>query len=391
MPTPSTPGSSTATVTRVEWAQLTGRRPRHAGRNARLDDHGETVRPGIARLTTSDGAQGFGFCRAPQAAAQTILGQPLAALFNTTPGDSAGATTLGQPFDFPLWDLLAKRAEKPVYALAAKLNGQPAAPATLQVPCYDTSLYIDDLHLPDDAAAAELIAAEARQGWARDHRAFKLKIGRGSRHMDLEAGTRRDITVIQAVRAAVGPDAPLMLDANNGYNLNLTKRVLAETRACGIFWMEEAFHEDRVLYDDLHAWLQAEGLDVLIADGEGDASPQLLAWAEAGAVDVVQYDIFSYGFSPWLRLGRLLDAWNVRSAPHHYGAHYGNFAAPHLAAAIRGFTFAEWDEATTPGLDTSAYQVVEGQVHVPNRPGFGIELDADVFQAARDAGGYDVS
>ena len=57
--------------------------------------------------------------------------------------------------------------------------------------------------------------------------------------------------MIRAVRAAVGEEAPLLLDANNGYNLNLTKRVLAETAECGIYWMEEAFHEDRVLYDDL--------------------------------------------------------------------------------------------------------------------------------------------
>ena len=28
-----------------------------------------------------------------------------------------------------------------------------------------------------------------------------------------------------------------MLDANNGYNLNLAKRVLEETADCAIFWM----------------------------------------------------------------------------------------------------------------------------------------------------------
>ena len=57
-------------------------------------------------------------------------------------------------------------------------------------------------------------------------------------------------------------------------NLNLTKRLLAETADCDIFWMEEAFHEDRMVYVDLKQWMQAEDITTLIADGEGDASPQ---------------------------------------------------------------------------------------------------------------------
>jgi L-rhamnonate dehydratase len=322
------------------------------------------------------------------AAAQTWIDQPLDALFDPRWGatPAALAPSLGG-IDFALWDLMAKRAGLPVYALAAQMVGKSVS-EPYEVPCYDTSLYIDDLHIADDAAAAALIAGEAREGWARGHRAFKIKIGRGARHMPLEVGTQRDIEVIHAVREAVGKDAPIMLDANNGYNLNLTKHVLAETAECKIFWMEEAFHEDRILYEDLQAWLSREGIPVLIADGEGQASPTLLEWAEAGVVNVVQYDIFSYGFTSWLALGQKLDQWGVRTAPHHYGAHYGNYAAPHLAGAISGFTFAEWDEVSTPGLDASGYSVHEGKVRVPSTPGFGLMLDEGMFQAAVEANGY---
>jgi L-alanine-DL-glutamate epimerase-like enolase superfamily enzyme len=206
--------------------------------------------------------------------------------------------------------------------------------------------------------------------------------------MPLEAGTARDIAVIQAVRAAVGPQSTLMIDANNGYNLNLAKRVLADTAACNLFWLEEAFHEDRILYQDLKAWLQAQGLPVLIADGEGQASPTLLEWAQEGVVNVIQYDIFSYGFTPWLHLGQQLDQWGVRSAPHHYGGFYGNYAACHLASAIRHFAFVEWDEATTPGIDTAGYKIRDGQVIVPATPGFGLHLDEEIFQRAVAADGW---
>jgi L-rhamnonate dehydratase len=182
-----------------------------------------------------------------------------------------------------------------------------------------------------------------------------------------------------------------MLDANNGYNLNLAKQVLVETADCGIFWLEEPFHEDPVLYRDLREWLKAQGLPVLIADGEGQASPSLLEWAREGIVDVIQYDIFGHGFSRWLETGRQLDEWGARSAPHHYGGHYGNYAACHLASAIRGFTYVEWDEATTPGLDASGYALHDGWVSVPDSPGFGLALDDQLFRRAVDAGGFALS
>jgi L-alanine-DL-glutamate epimerase-like enolase superfamily enzyme len=143
-----------------------------------------------------------------------------------------------------------------------------------------------------------------------------------------------------------------------------------------------------VLYQDLQGWLKEAGLGVLVADGEGQASPSLLEWAEAGLVNVVQYDIFSYGFTRWLALGQRLDGWGVRSAPHHYGGHYGNYAAPHLAGAIVGFAFAEWDEATTPGLTAPHHHIHEGRVQLPATPGFGVEVDEALFVAAVRECGY---
>jgi L-alanine-DL-glutamate epimerase-like enolase superfamily enzyme len=182
-----------------------------------------------------------------------------------------------------------------------------------------------------------------------------------------------------------------MLDANNGYNLNLARRVLDETADCGIFWLEEPFHEDPVLYRDLCEWLAERQLPVLIADGEGQASPSLLEWARDGLVNVIQYDIYSHGFTRWIETGRQLDAWAVRSAPHHYGGHIGNYTACHLAAAIDQFAFVEWDEATAPGLDASRYSLQDGRVLVPEAPGFGLALDEALFQRAVQAGGFRLS
>lgn len=366
-----------ARIVAVAWGILEGTRPRAAGCNARLGRHGTRISVPILQIVTEEGIAGFGWCRTTPEQAVSLLGMRFDALFDPTRGVVSG----WRAFDFPLWDLAGKQAARPVYALAADMCDTTTT-LPFSAPCYDTSLYFDDLHLADDGAAGELMASEARAGYAQGHRAFKLKVGRGARHMPVEAGTRRDIAIVQAVRAAVGADAQLMLDANNGYTLNLAKHVLEATADCGIFWLEEAFHEDDELYRDLRAWLTARELSILIADGEGQADPRLLDWAREGLVAVVQYDIFSHGFTNWLTLGRQLDGWNVRSAPHHYGGHYGNYAAGHLAGAIRGLSFVEWDDASVPGLDTSRYQVVAGRVVIPELPGFGIELDTELFQHA---------
>ena len=373
-----------ARIAEIESGTLVGRRPRLAGFNARKKgDHGWESKIPLARVTTSDGISGFGFSRLTRQQAQLLLDVELDELITVDNGVNQAAF----PLEYPLWDLLGQRVARPVYQLLADRAGKSVS-GPLRVPCYDTTLLIDDLHLPTDEEGAALIASEANFGFEYGHRAFKIKVGRGARHMPPLEGHRRDIAVIRAVRAAVGPDAAILIDANNGYTLNIAKYILSETADCNIFWLEEAFHEDDELYEDLHAWIEREGLSVLIADGEGAASPHLLDYAQRGIVDVIQYDIFSYGMTKWLETAPKLDAWNVRTAPHHYGAHLGNFVSGHLAAAIAGFAFVEWDELSTPGLDSSAYKVDDGHVHIPEAPGFGLKLDESLFQQAVAANGY---
>ena len=375
---------SSARIAAIESGTLVGRRPRLAGFNARKKgDHGWESKIPLARVTTSDGVSGFGFSRLTRQQAQLLLDRQLDELITIDSGVNQAAF----PLEYPLWDLLGQRGARPVYQLLADRAGKNVS-GPLRVPCYDTALLIDDLHLPTDEEGAALIASEARFGFEHGHRAFKIKVGRGARHMPPLEGHRRDIAVIRAVRAAVGSDAVILIDANNGYTLNIAKHILSETADCNVFWLEEAFHEDDELYEDLHSWIEREGLAVLIADGEGPASPHLLDYAQRGIVDVIQYDIFSYGMTKWLETAPKLDAWNVRTAPHHYGAHLGNFVSGHLAAAVAGFALVEWDELSTPGLDSSAYKVVDGQVHIPKVPGFGLNLDESLFQQAVAANGY---
>ena len=365
----------------IKWAQLYGKRPRKAGCNSRLGEHGIHVKPPIAAIFVENGAIGFGRANISKEQAQSLIGCHIEDIFDL----ENGVKRQFHWIEYPIWDLVGQLANRPIYSL---LDPNTDDADVFTVPCYDTSLYIDDLHLTDHKEAADLIASEAIAGRKYGHGNFKIKVGRGAMHMVLESGTARDIMVVNAVRNAVGPQAKVLLDANNGYNLNLTKQVLAETAEAHIHWIEEAFHEDPRLYENLKDWIQKEGLQTFIADGEGSASPNLLDWARDGLVDVIQYDIFGYGFIPWLKLGSQLDQWNVRSAPHHYGGYYGNFVSCHLAAGIQLFEFVEWDQASVFGIDDSAYKVIDGFVNVPKAAGFGLSLDQEIFNQQVKQNGF---
>ena len=373
-------------VERIDYAVLEGRRPRTAGANARLGVHGDRVRVPLVRVKVGE-YFGFGWSRAPRERLEHLVGKRMDDLF-----DGVSVLPDFRFAEFPLLDLLGRVMDKPVYELVGRdRDPKDEVADSFRVCCYDTSLYFDDLHLTSHQDAALLMGEEARQGYESGHRAFKVKVGRGARHMPLEEGMARDVAVVRGIREAVGSDCVIMVDANNGYNLNLAKWFLTQTRDVGIHWIEEAFHEDRELYSDLREWLRKEGIPTLIADGEGEASRSLVDWAIRGLIDVVQYDLRDYGFHNWIDLGVKFDEAGVKSAPHNYGGMYGNFASCHIASAIRQFQFVEWDEAVVPGIDTSAYRIVGGEVWVTRTPGFGLELDHEHFAKSVEETGFSIA
>lgn len=370
-------------IEKIEWGMLPGKRFRSAGKNARLGEHGDQVPLHLVKVTIA-GQSGFGWSRVSRERAMAFVGRSAQDLFTSQ------GMVLSEflNIEFALLDWLGKVYNKPVYSLFAQKPFQAGVP--IYVDAYDTSLYFDDLHLNDDNEAVEFMQNQARQGLDRGHKNFKIKVGRGGRHMPLDKGTERDIAVTKGIREIAGPKAKIMIDANNGYNLNITKQVLSALSEDNLYWIEEAFHEDNVLYADLRSWMDQQNMNVLIGDGEGIAAAPIVDWAKQGLIDVIQYDIRDYGFCNWIKLGEVLDKANVKSAPHNYGSSYGNYALGHLAQAIEGFQFVEWDEIDVTGLDASEYDIVDGKAKVPASPGFGLNLDGKYFEKMVKENGWTV-
>lgn len=82
-------------VEKIEWARLTGIRPRPAGCNARLGVHGCEIPIDIVRITIG-GLQGFGWSRITKESAERIIGLTVGDLF--TDGEELKKTTIQLSF-----------------------------------------------------------------------------------------------------------------------------------------------------------------------------------------------------------------------------------------------------------------------------------------------------
>jgi O-succinylbenzoate synthase len=133
--------------------------------------------------------------------------------------------------------LMAKAAvEMGMWALAAELDGVPLATRLGGTrPCVEAGISLGI------QASPAVLVEKARRALAAGYRKVKLKIAPGS-----------DVEYARAVRQALGPAAPLMVDANNAYTLEDADR-LAQLDDLDLMMIEQP-----LAWDDLvrHARLQ---------------------------------------------------------------------------------------------------------------------------------------
>ncbi|HZO91444.1 MAG TPA: enolase C-terminal domain-like protein [Chthonomonadaceae bacterium] len=351
-------------IARIQTRTIQNRYPREVGRNARLDVHGTGPASQIRILTTDQGAVGWGLSWGDEAAVAPLLGRRVAELF-----DPAVGVLLEEalPLDFALHDLAGVLLGQPVYQM---LGGQ----GPTHIPCYDGAIYIDDI-LPEAAPRGiEAVLANCRADYALGYRAFKLKIGRGHRWMEAEAGLRRDIEVTRRVREAF-PDCYLLVDANDGYTCDGVLRYLEAVADCRLFWVEEPFPENREDLERLRAFLAERSPQTLIADGESNVDLDLvISLAEAGLIDVLIMDIVGFGFTRWRQWMPRLARQGIRTSPHTWGEPLKTYSVGHLAAGLGNVLTIEGIPATSDDVDGSGYRLEQGLLRVPSEPGFGLRL-----------------
>jgi L-alanine-DL-glutamate epimerase-like enolase superfamily enzyme len=357
-------------ITRIVAFDLPLKRAKIAGKNSRLDVHGDRASDAMVRMFTNTGVEGLGACRIDEKTAQSLLGKNPLDFFNRDARRMAGPLGNGT---MPLWDLAGKLLKQPAYKL---LGGA----GTERVPVYDGSIYFADL-LPQYADRwEERFREELDQGRDRGHIAYKIKIGRGAKWMKREEGDARDIAVVETIRKHGGADVILGVDANNGYDLAGAKRFIDATAEANIAFAEEMFEERVEPCLEFKKHIAEKKLKTLLADGETQSKlDPFKPLVEANAVDVLQGDMKHFGFEGILDEADMAAPQKILVAPHNWGSLIGYYMQLHVGRAIKNFYRAEHDPLSTDLLLAEGYSIKAGEATVPDAIGFGLAIDEKKF------------
>lgn len=263
-----------------------------------------------------------------------------------------------------LWDLRGKKEGKRVCEL---LGG-----ASRPLPAYASSMRRDIT--PHDEIR-RMLALRDQFGF----NAFKFRVGAEYGH-DQDEWPGRTEEIISAMHNAMGESPTLMADANSCYSPQRAIEVGFMLADHGISHFEEPCP-----YWELAQTREVrEALPIDVTGGEQDCYMPL--WKhiiDSNTVDIVQPDIcYMGGLTRTLRVARMAEAARLPCTPHsanlsmvtlftmHLMCAIPN-AGNHLELSIEGPDYYPWQEGL---FVKSPYVVRDGQVRLPDEPGWGIEI-----------------
>ncbi|MDQ0120923.1 mandelate racemase/muconate lactonizing enzyme family protein [Pseudarthrobacter sp902506025] len=317
----------------------------------------------FAEITTELGHSGIGFSYSKRAGgpaqyahakevAEGLIGEDpndIARIYTkllwagASVGRSGVATQALAAVDIALYDLKAKRAGLPL----AKLLGSYRD----SVRTYNTSGGFLN-------ATLEEVKARATQSTEEGIGGIKIKVGLPD--------SKEDLRRVAGIRDHIGPDVPLMVDANQQWDRATALRMGRRLEEFDLIWIEEPLDA----YDfEGHAHL-AQVLDTPIATGEMLASvAEHKGLIAANGCDIIQPDAPRVGgITQFLRLAALADERGLGLAPH-----FAMEIHLHLAAAYPREPWVEHFDWLDP-LFNERLETKDGRMIVPDRPGLGVTL-----------------
>ena len=265
--------------------------------------------------------------------------------------------------EMALWDLVGKAAGQPVVNL---FGGRVR----------DEVEYFYYL----SRATPEVMAQDAAKGYADGFRVFYLKA--------CSSDPADDIERVEAVHAAIGPDAGIRVDANESWTSATAIRVLNDMARFGLELAEQPV-TGRNLTE--MGYLRSR-LDVpLLANEASWTRWHHLEIIKHGAADVVSVDNQMDGGLANLKSGAaMLEVAGLPVLKHSLGElGVATYAGAHLLASIPNALYASQAygsflaDDVVEGASPLPYR--NGRLTVPDGPGLGITLDAERVGKYADA------
>jgi L-alanine-DL-glutamate epimerase-like enolase superfamily enzyme len=274
--------------------------------------------------------------------------------------------------DLALWDLAGQVQGQPVHRMLG------AARDT--VPAYASTMVGDDLE--GGLNTPEAYATYALACKARGYPAFKLHTWQPP--LPGAPSVKHDLEACAAVREALGPDVPLMLDPFHYYSRLEALELAKGLEALNFLWMEEPMDEHSM---SSYVWLCEQ--TALPICGPETAEGKMYAraeWIKAGACDMVRAGVGDVGgITPLVKIAHLAEAFGM-----HMEVHGGGVGNLHVLCAMvspglyyeRGLLhpFVDYDKPPAWLHESVDPMDQHGNVHVPNAPGLGMRINFDYIR-----------
>ena len=265
-------------------------------------------------------------------------------------GAPAGmVTSAAAAIDVALWDLKAKAAGQPLFRLLGGRSNRVAAYAS------------GSLWRNYDAA---MLASKGEELAASGFRAMKFRMG-------AEQSPHAEIGRMQSLRRAVGDGIDLMVDINQGWDVDRSIRVGRAMEECGLYWLEDPVH-----HQDYGGLAQiADALDTPIATGEYHYGLAPFAhMLERRSVDIVMIDLLRVGgITHWMKAAHLAEAFNKPVV-----SHLAPEVLAHCVAAVPNGLIVEHMPWALP-LFKETFSMSDGEIELAERAGLGLELDHEAI------------
>jgi len=260
-------------------------------------------------------------------------------------------------------DIVGKALGQPVYNL---LGGA----VRNRIKAYANGWYMVE-RTPDEFHAA------ARRVVERGYLALKLDPFGDAVHGLERKELLRSVALVEAVRAAVGPDVELLIEMHGRFTPAAAIQIARELEPFDPFWIEEP-----VPPENPKALAKVSSrVNCRVATGERiHARHDFRELLELECVDVLQPDLtMCGGIREVSKLAAWADVYCVLVAPHNVGGPVGTAAALHFAASTPNFLvlehFNDFADAYVKEAAPGNPEVVDGYFALPTGPGLGVVLD----------------
>jgi galactonate dehydratase len=273
-----------------------------------------------------------------------------------------------------LWDLAGKVLDVPSYTLfGGKLRDT--------LPVYANVNRATKPRTPEGFAAAAKAAVQ--EGFRAVKAApFDGFPPAGAPTAAIAAAVDNGVACVAAMREAIGPDVELMVDCHSFFDVPLAERVARMLEPQKLAWYEEPVAPERT-EDTLEIRRRIQqpmaGGEVLF--GVAGFAPL----SRTRAVNVIMPDVkHCGGLLELTRIAAMAEADGVEVAPHNPSGPVSTAASVQVCAVLKNFRLLElqWGEvAWRPDVVQPPETFERGAIRVPERPGFGIELNERVVRA----------